>query len=307
MIDFMARLGGIFAALSAAEVAAAGKCEYAQVEADLTRLEAAVKSAKDADDAEAASFWSKLLGTVLHVFDLEAERTRFEKQSLAMKNDATVALERIKATCKRHIGIHAPVPAQLIRDQESWIKNGMQVRSGLMKCRELRDVARWTDSANTPYKAAVDVQIIALTELEGVMASTAQSCAAGATLNRAIFFVVSKAIRHAAGIIETAPGSAGLTYYRRTGRAIEVLGSLTFEIEGARGGEVAGGSANALSREIRHTVTMPNLLRVGTWPSGTNGADTAPAMTEKGVTSDGSDGDLGIDSTADGSGDGVKR
>lgn len=294
MFDFMGMVGVVMAALSAEERAAAATYTYAQVEADLAELGDAVNVALAKDDAEAQAFWTKLSAvmplTVLQI----AAKALFQAQSAQAKAAVMADLSVLRVTCASLIGIHANVPDQLDEDVKTWTLNRTAVKKRIPRCKDLKSVSGWGGKDKINYDLAVDVQVEALQELEGIMASTAQGCQAGALLNRAVFFVVGKAARQATRTIGNAPGSTGVSFYRRTGAAQNALGVLGAEIQAAQSGDVAAGSANVLSSEIRKTITLPNLLQVGSWPSGTDKAGTTSADTEQGVTSKGDDADLAI-------------
>ena len=125
------------------------------------------------------------------------------------------------------------------------------------------------------------------------MQSTAAGARAGALLNRAIFYVVGKDVRLATGRINGAQGGGGGQYYTRTAKARNECNALLFELARAVSGEVAGGSSKNLSSELSNTISMPNLLKVGAWPTGTQGAGQSAADTSGGVTPDVDGTDLG--------------
>lgn len=306
MIKIMEMLNGWKATLNKAEIAAAGTCEYSDVEQQLSGLRAAVRAAKAADEADAGSYWTDIKSRVVNFLEYDSEKARFEKESMALTRKADALLQQVEVRCRTHIGIYKNVPSKLFDDQTAWDNNRRNVIGSLRRISAFPPMENWSDGARSNYDTIVVVQVKALTELEGIMASTAQSCFAGAQLNRAVFFVVAKAIRKATGAIQGAEGSGFLTYYRRTSRAIQVLYDLFGEIAEAENGGVAEGSSNALRREHLRTIQMPNLLRVGLWPSGSQGAANTPANTKEGVRADGSNADLRVDGNTGAEGKGVK-
>lgn len=278
--------------LSAAEVEAAAQYDYSKVRQELERLDAAVVKAKGDDDAEASTFWAGLLEVVPPGPIRHKAGEALSNDATAAKAEADAARAEVHLTCAR-IGIHAGVPEQLMKDRATWLKNEKTTAKKIDECENQKNVDGWNDDGKVQYDLAVDVQVKALEELKGIMASAAQSCRAGALLNRAVFFVVAKAVRKATGVIGNAGGFSMTPHYRRTRAATQALRTLEEEIGVAVGGEVAAGSANALSGELRNTLTMPNLLEVGAWPTGTDKAGLDPAPTQQGVTSDGRDANLG--------------
>lgn len=280
--------------MSAAEVQAASQYEYSGVQKTLGQLQAAVTAAKADDDAESRNFWANLITLVPPGKNRSAAAQFLNGLAGDAKAEADAALADVMLICHSRIGIHAGVPARLLGDQATWLAIEKTVRSKVAECEGQKKVEGWDDAAKEQYDLAVTVQVNALVELQGVMASTAQSCYVGALLNRAVFFVVAKAIRNATGAIGSAGGFSLNPHYRRTRRATQALRTLRDEILAASGGEVAAGSANELSGELRNTLSMPNLLEVGGWPSGTDKSGLVPANTGQGVTSDGRDADLGV-------------
>lgn len=306
MIDLVAKLKEWLASLSAADAAAVDGFEYAKVEHQLKMLHAAVRAAIAADEADAHSYWTDIKSKVLDFLPFVSANEKFKSEADQLTERAKAELLLVEALCDSAIGAHKDVPRTLDGDQRAWRKNGRQVQAKIESIQNLPPMIKWRGDAKREYQATVSTQINAMKELEGIMVSTAQSCLAGAQLNRAIFLVVDRAIRMARGAIEDAPGSGFLMFYRRTSTAIQVLEDLKQEVEEAARGSVADGSSNALRREHRNTINMPNLLRVGMWPTGTTGAYTKPADTAKGVRGDGKDADLRVDNNTGSDGEGVK-
>ncbi|MCC2593660.1 hypothetical protein LKO27_09615 [Tessaracoccus sp. OS52] len=301
-----AMLSRVMTAFGAAEKVAASSYEYPQVQQELSELRAAVMSAIQQDDNEAESFWTDLSRLATHTVNFFSERNRFNREANAVKSQALQALGRVESVCAARVGVHAGVPAQLDSDAEGWQQRARKVRQMRNDARRLRDVAGWEGLAHDQYTAAATVQINALSELEGIMISTGNGCTAGASLNRAIFYVVGKSIRQAAARIRSTPGSGGGQYYRRTSTARNECSSLLGEIMRAAGGEVAAGSIQSLSGELAKTVSLPNLLRVGSWPTGTTGADTTPANTADAVRPHGGDTNLNTGRGSGGNAPGVR-
>ncbi|MDO5735334.1 MAG: hypothetical protein Q4P15_02545 [Propionibacteriaceae bacterium] len=306
MIKILEMLNGWRATLNKAEVAAAGTCEYSDVKHQLDQLKAAVNAAKAADDADANSYWTDIKSKIVNILHYEAERTRFGNEVDALKAQATAQLNHVESRCEIRIGQHKDVPRKLEDDFQAWSDNRTSVVRNIEAIGKFPPMANWDGTARGNYDTIVGVQTKALTELEGIMSSTAQSCYAGAQLNRAVFFVVAKAIRKGVGAINGATGSGFLTYYRRTSTAISVMQDLEREIAEAEDGGVADGSSNSLRREHRRTIEMPHLLKVGMWPTGSDGAAYNPARTGEGVRSDGSNADLRVDGNTGPEGEGVK-
>lgn len=292
--DVLGILNAVLATLDAAQREAAANYDYSKVQVELDKLDAAVHAAIAADEQEAAVYWSTMSKLMPINPLLAVARALFESQAQKARANALVELVTVKATCAALIGVHAGVPGQLLQDEKVWSDNRAQVKNKISLCKDLKHVDGWSGHSKNSYDLTVDLQVKALDELQGIMASTAQSCRAGALLNRAVFFVVAKAVRNTSSSISGAPGGLGSVFFLRTNTAVNALGALKSEISAAKGGEVAAGSANVLSGELRNTVAMPNLLKVGSWPTGQDDGRTRPARTDQGVTSDGRDADLAV-------------
>ncbi|TRY18074.1 hypothetical protein FOJ82_08430 [Tessaracoccus rhinocerotis] len=302
MLPVQQMVSNVMKALGQAEQAAAGNYEYSQAREEISSLRAAVNAAIQQDEAEASSFWTELSRLGRHTFNYFSERQRFNQQAAQAKASALAALAQVENFCNSNVAPHANVPARLTSDAAEWTMRSRQVRAMYNRAKRLTNVEGWSGEAREQYSAAAAVQANALSELEGVMVSTAAGAGAGATLNRAIFYVVGKAVRVATSRIKSAPGSNGDQYYLRTATATNECRSLLFELAGAVSGKVAAGSANALSSELAKTITLPNLLEVGSWPTGTSAAGRAPANTGDTVDPDGGSTNL---NTGGGSGGGT--
>lgn len=292
--DLVGILNAVLASLDQAQRTAAASYDYSKVQVELDKLGTAVHAAIAADEQEAAVYWSAASKLMPLNPLLSVAKALFESQARKARTNALIELVTVRATCAALIGVHAGVPGQLLNDELVWSDNRAAVKKKMSRCEGLKQVDGWSGDSKIAYDRTVDLQVKALDELQGIMASTAQSCRAGALLNRAVFFVVAKAIRNAVGSISSAPGGLGSVFFLRTNTSVNALNGLKNEISAAKGGEVAAGSANVLSGELRNTVAMPNLLRVGSWPTGQDDGRTRPARTDQGVTSDGKDADLAV-------------
>lgn len=281
-------LNKVLANLDAMQRSAAASFDYSQTKDALDALGAAVDAAKQADDAEASSFWSDISRAVKHNVNFFSERERFYRDAARIKSGASTALASVEALCAGKIAPHAPVPAQLMNDARTWNRRASQVRSLQAEAEQLARIPGWAGDASANYSSAASVQVAALTELDGVMQSTAQGCVAGAQLNRALFFVAAKAIKQATARIKSSPGRSGDTYYVRTATAWSECEALVSQLRPVTTGAAAAGSITSLASECARTVTMPNLLSNGSWPTGTGAAGVPPADTRDGVTNDGS-------------------
>ncbi len=188
------------------------------------------------------------------------------------------------------------VPQQLDADSQGWGENGLALAEKMERCRALQEVPDWVGISQQAYAKAVQGQMSALEELAGVYESAARGCAAGATLNRAVFFAVSKAMIAATNRINTPHSGGGGYFFVRTAAARSELEQLLGKIKNAVGGDVAAGSVTILSGELRKAKSMPELLASGRWPSGTDYADVAPAKTGEAVATDGSDVETDVES-----------
>lgn len=283
MLDVQGLLSAIMAAIKSAEQAAAADYEFSEVRGEVSKLRRAVRDAIQRDENEASGFWFEMGRLGRHTLNYFAEKRRFEAQARMLKNQAFQALAAVERVIDSRVAPHATVPARLNSDAAEWDTRAQRVNAMQNTANRLRSVPGWSGDASGQYAMAATVQANALTELEGVMRSTATGARAGALLNRAIFYVVGKEVRLAAGRIDGAQGGGGGRYYARTAQARNECYALVGALAQAITGDVAGGSSRNLSRELARTISLPNLLEVGSWPVGTSGAGTSAADTD-GVT-----------------------
>ncbi|GAB3810988.1 hypothetical protein GCM10028820_01460 [Tessaracoccus terricola] len=278
-------LGAIMGAIKSGEQAAAANYEFSEVRSEVVKLRTAVTNAMQRDESEASGFWMEMGRLGRHTLNYFAEKNRFEAEARQLKNQAFQALQQVENFIDTNVAKHAPVPGRLVADAEGWDARAARVGEMQKVAQRLQNVEGWSGDARTQYTTAASVQSNALLELEGVMKSTGAGARAGALLNRAIFYVVGKDVRLAAGRINGAQGSGGGQYYTRTAKARNECYALLGELIQAITGDVAGGSSANLSNELRNTISLPNLLEVGSWPTGTSGAGQTAADTN-GVTPD---------------------
>lgn len=294
MIDLVAWWGALQAALQvrmdAAEQNMAKEYEYADVRADLLRLLAEVQRAQSLDVVDAANHWRRLELVVGPSPLLTAQRALFNTMGASLRQLSDQLAETVNQRCEADFGKHADVPARLMAEGRQWQRDQGELRTALGVVSALRKTPGWEGEAEQGYVATVQVQAVALKELCGIMESASQGCQTGATLNRAIFYVVAKSIRKATSTINGAGG--GGPFHRRTQTTLWELNALLGKFASARNGSVAAGSANNLASQMVRTVSMPNLLQPGSWPSGMSAAGVLPARTDQGVTADGSDANL---------------
>lgn len=293
MFNVKVMLGAIMGAIESAEQAAAANYEFSEARAEVVKLRRAVENAIQRDENDASGFWFEMGRLGRHTLNYFAEKNRFEAEARMLKIQAFQALERVENLVEERVAKHASVPAHLNSDADGWDDRAERVKNMQQTAQRLQNVEGWSGDARSQYTTAAAVQSNALLELEGVMQSTAAGARAGALLNRAIFYVVGKDVRLAAGRINGAQGSGSGQYYTRTAKARNECGVLLFELAHAISGEVAGGSSKNLSSELSNTISMPNLLQVGAWPTGTQGAGQTAADTSEGVTPDFDDTNLG--------------
>lgn len=285
MLNVNAMLGAIMGAIKSGEQAAAANYEFSEVRSEVVKLRTAVTNAMQRDESEASGFWMEMGRLGRHTLNYFAEKNRFEAEAAALKNQALQALQQVENFIDSHVAKHAPVPGRLEADALAWHRRAKGVSGMQQVAARLQNVEGWTGDARTQYTTAASVQANALLELEGVMKSAGVGASAGAMLNRAIFYVVGKDVRLAAGRIDGAAGSGGGQYYTRTAKARNECYALLGQLARAITGDVAGGSSQNLSRELTNTISLPNLLEVGSWPTGTSGAGRTAADTN-GVTPD---------------------
>lgn len=262
-------------------------CDYSEVESRLSELRAAVEQAMQRDDNEASGFWFELGRIAKHGFNYAAERARFYAQADALKSSTTAELVKVEHLCRSILGIHASAPAELLAAQQEWKGRANEVRAMQARARALQNgLSGWQGPSRENYETAAGVQVAALEELQGVMLSTGESCAAGALLNEALFFHFKEALSGAIRRIRSAPGAAGDQYYLRTATAKAECLALVSQLPKYRNGGPAAGSVSTLAKQCVTTITMPNLLQAGQWPTGTQGAGVDPADTSGGVPPD---------------------
>lgn len=264
----------------------AQQTEYSEVESALDELGEAVATAKTLDEGEAQNIWTEWARLWKHLTDFGAERERFFNDARILKEAADTYLDYVRETTRERVGEHREVPATLVEDAAEWSRRALQVRTMALRAKSLEAPEGWTGSAREEYSSAALVQRNALAELEGIMESTANGCELGASLNKAVFFVVKEAISGATGRIKGADAGTGGVYYARTAVARNECRQLWYDILAAVGGDVVSGTANGLASDISAAVEAPNLLQLGSWPTGTGGAGTEPARTNT-VPSDG--------------------
>lgn len=271
--------------------------DYATMRWKVTSLEIALSNAIAADRSEAASFFTGLKRLLKHGTDVNAEEQRFTADAERLVGMAKAAMASIVAKCEGTLFHNGPVPRQLEADAEKWSTAAADTDQLRAEAASLIGLPGWSGDAQQRYDVAARVQKEALTELKGIFTSTAQSCTAGATLNRAIFCAVGKGATQASGRIidKQGAGAANDMYYMRTANAIPVLEAFDALVGRAISGEVVTGSAGVLSGEHDATLGMTNLLPEGGWPTGTAAAGISAAATEGGVSSDGEDAKTRLD------------
>lgn len=282
--DLASRMMGM---LDAVKQQAVQGYDYSQLEQRVSELRSAVQQAMQRDDNEASGFWFELGRLARHGFNYGAEKSRFYAQANQLKASAMAELVKVESGCATIIGVHAGVPAELMAAREDWNKRAREVSAMRARARSLQSgLAGWQGPSRTNYEIAAGVQVAALEELEGVMMSTGESCAAGALVNKALFFHFGQAVSQAASRIRSAPGASGDQYYLRTATAKAECLALVSQLPKYRNGGPAAGSVSTLAKQCVSTITMPNLLQAGQWPTGTQGAGVNPADTAGGVPPD---------------------
>ncbi|RMB61412.1 hypothetical protein [Tessaracoccus antarcticus] len=271
--------------------------DHARMRGKVTELEGAVKAAIDADQAEADSFFTDLSRFFKHGFGYQAAADDFQNKANALMDQAKAAMSSICSKADGKLSENAGVPDALEADSLKWSASAATVAGRKATCSSLASVPGWVGEDQERYALAVGVQAEALEELRGILSSTAQSCTAGATLNRAIFCAVGNGAIQATGRItgNQGYGSSDGVYYVRTANAIPVLEAFDDLVKRAISGDVASGSAGVLSKEQQHTMVMPNLLVEGGWPTGTSATGVVAAATGNGVLSDGEDAQTTLD------------
>lgn len=285
----------VMAGLSKMEKAAVLAFEYSTLAADLTDLRSAVEQAITDDQKSANSFWTDLSRVLSHGLNFVAEKRRFDDQAHALVAKVNAALTNVESVCRHKLEPKAEAPKNLENDAKLWLAESVEVDAKRRSCERLQVVEGWTGEASERYGSAVLVQVSALTELSGVLTSTAQSCQTGANLNRAIFAAADKAIKRSTGIIRRTRVGGGSAHYVRCAQTLPELDQLLTQIHSAINGEVTAGSERELSHEMIRTLSMPNVLTPGRWPTGTGAHGVPPAATDRGVTNDGSDADINVD------------
>lgn len=281
--------------LSEEDVAIVSAVGYDDVARELPRLDAAVKAAIAADEAEALkhSLGPDPVPGGQSLPGFSQFLSEGQERVTAVKD----LLGQVMDRCAADLAVHALVPQQLDEDSQSWGYNGLAVAEKIERCQALQEVPDWVGISQQAYAQAVKGQMSALKELAGVYESAARGCAAGATLNRAVFFAVSKAIIAATNRINTPHRGGGEYFFVRTAGARSELEDVLSKITNAVGGDVAAGSVTVLSGELRRAKSMPELLASGRWPSGTDYGDVAPADTGDAVATDGSDVETDVGAT----------
>lgn len=273
--------------MSDAATAEVDDYDFARLMGEWEGLVDAVHQAMAADDAEATTFWSELGKRITDLFQYKKRRDEFNARVDALREATQQCLIRIDRQVRIDLGVHATAPDKLREDAEAWLGDRGKVIKLIDRCRSLgKEAPGWEGDARDGYNESVAVQVTAMTELAGVLASAAQSCQAGARLNKAIFSVVGRSMTSATKLIGDDDGGGG-DRYERTARALTRLETLESLIDKCTSGAVTDGSVRLLSGDLRKTIEMPNLLVPDRWPSGRAGAGVEAADTASGVDTDG--------------------
>lgn len=254
----------------------------------------AVEDGIAADDAAAQTWWNEMRRLFEKGFDVLRARNEFNAQAEKLKAGARSAAAGIEKFCGELADQVTPVIKGLQTDAQQWTTRASRVNAVQSEVEGLRHIDGWSGPAADQYTTAVEVQVSALTELEGVMTSASQSCGAGALLNQGILLLVDETILEAIETIDAAPTDNGDSYYLKTATSWQVCFALVKQIAEASSGHAAAGAINELAGECVATIEMPRLLGPNQWPTGTSAAGTIPADTSSGVTHDG---DTGTGST----------
>lgn len=250
----------------------------------------AVEDGITADDAAAQTWWNEMRRLFAKGFDVLKARNEFNAQAEALKAGARSVAAGVEKFCSKLADQVTPVIAGLQTDAQDWTTRASRVNAVQSEVQGLLNIQGWSGKAADRYTTAVEVQISALTELEGVMTSASQSCGAGALLNQGILLLVDETILEAIETIEAAPTDNGDSYYLKTSTSWQVCFALAKEVTKASNGHAAAGAINELANECLATLEMPRLLGLNQWPTGTSAAGTIPADTSTGVTHDGDTG-----------------
>ena len=273
--------------MSAFDTAEVDAYDFARMVGEWEGLRDAVRQAMADDGEEATTFWSELGKRITDLFQYNKRLNEFRERARKLLGNTEAALNRIHDQVWTDLGQHASAPEKLRNDAEAWMADRSKVTELIAECKKLGEEApNWNDDARAGYDDSVAVQVTAMTELAGVLASAAKSCNAGARLNNAIFSVVGRSMTSAHKLIGKDGGGGG-DRYERTARALNELEMLESLIKKATSGAVTDGSVRLLSGDLRKTMDMPNLLVPDKWPSGRAGAGVAAADTASGVDTDG--------------------
>lgn len=247
----------------------------------------AVKDGITADDAAAQTWQNELRRLFERGVDVFKVRNEFNAKADALKTGALNAAQAVEKLCDGLAEKIAPVIGNLAQDARNWTTRGQQVKEVLSQAKNLEYIPGWSGKAADKYSLAVKVQCSALTELHGIMQSTARGCDAGMMLNQGILFALNEAILETIETIGTSPTHSGDMYYLRTATSWQLCFTLAMEVSRATTGQTAAGAINALADECLSTIALPRVLAESQWPTGTDAAGTIPADTSSGVTHDG--------------------
>lgn len=260
---------------------------YDVVKSTLNEYTRAIESACSKDDADAQRYHSILDAWEEGGFSAVFERARFRIQAEALKVQARLFGQMVVVCAKWVLEAHSGVPAGLRDKQRLWDRMSKDVRQLLLQAQGLKEIEDWSGTSAYGYALSTEVQVKAMEELAGVMESTARATGAAARMHAEIFAAADGMLWEAINTINSARGSIGDQYYLRTTTSSQI--SLQIVGELIKASEWANGASADLNQECDSTImTVPNLLELGKWPTGTAGATVDPADTANGVTHDGS-------------------
>lgn len=240
-------------------------------------LEAAIS--KDAEEAErwwGAEAWDWVMKN--------QQRQAFNNQVDHLVERARNAVSDSEAALKAAFEPHENVPSKLTADASDWRRRARRAGDLAGSLRAMSPIEGWTGRAADRYGQAVEVQVAAVSELEGVMWSAANGAERGAILNRALFAIARNAIREAHERADMdLPGGDGY-FYRRTARWGDYLEQLPGVLREIAGLDNVQDAMEVLRSQLGDSIAMAQLLESGSWPAGVDAAGTEPADTGSAVS-----------------------
>lgn len=251
--------------------------EFTQADAALSSVDVALEAAISRDKGEAERWWGAEVWDWLTNREYRQEKGDFDNRVNELVARARDALTESRGVLNNRFGVHKEAPANLTEDSMRWRKQHAEVDGVLAAMQKLSPVEGWSGDAANDYGSAVEVQVGAVKELQGVMRAAADGAYRGALLNRALFAIAANSIIELKGLADVdLPGGDGV-FYLRTARWGDYLVQLPGVLNSVANLDNVRDALTMLNQQLGKALTMAELLQAGQWPTGTEAAGTVPA------------------------------